>query len=246
MATIVLRSDRENPLSIQDVDNNFINLNSDKLEVSQFTGTSILNLLRVVDGAGSGLDADIVDGMQPSAAADPSTLAARDASGNLTANTFNGSLNGNAATVTNGVYTNQSYSNPTWIASLAGSKVTSIPNTSLANSFVTLNGTAVSLGGSYDITSQSLNWLTGTQTFNQNRFIIADGTKRANFNVSLIPDNTSRTLLIPNTAGTPTIATEEYVQTAGRNSQGAKTVQSISAGIPSNATGANGDIIYQF
>ena len=40
--------------------------------------------------------------------------------------------------------------------------------------------------------------------------------------------------------------TAAYVQTAGRNSQGNKTVQSISAGVPSNATGSDGDIIYQY
>jgi outer membrane lipoprotein SlyB len=36
---------------------------------------------------------------------------------------FIGSLTGNASTVTNGVYTNGSYADPTWITSLAGSKV---------------------------------------------------------------------------------------------------------------------------
>jgi hypothetical protein len=43
-----------------------------------------------------------------------------------------------------------------------------------------------------------------------------------------------------------TIATQEYVQTSGRNSQGTKTVQPISAGVPSNAIGVDGDIIYQY
>lgn len=43
-----------------------------------------------------------------------------------------------------------------------------------------------------------------------------------------------------------TIATQEYVQTTGRNSQGSKTVQPISAGVPSNAVGVDGDIIYQY
>ena len=49
-------------------------------------------------------------------------------------------------------------------------------------------------------------------------------------------------------AGTNTtqIATTAYVQTAGQNSQGTKTVQSVSAGVPSNSTGNNGDIIYQY
>jgi hypothetical protein len=42
--------------------------------------------------------------------------------GNLTGN-VTGSVSGNAGSVTNGVYTNGSYANPTWITSLAGSKV---------------------------------------------------------------------------------------------------------------------------
>ena len=50
-----------------------------------------------------------------------------------------------------------------------------------------------------------------------------------------------------NPSGYTTLANvQSYVQTAGQNSQGAKTVQAISAGVPSNATGNNGDIIYQY
>jgi hypothetical protein len=44
---------------------------------------------------------------------------------NLTAtNTINGSITGNAGTVTNGVVTTGSYANPSWITSLAASKLT--------------------------------------------------------------------------------------------------------------------------
>ena len=38
--------------------------------------------------------------------------------------TINVDTSGNAATVTNGVYTTGSYADPTWITSLAGSKIT--------------------------------------------------------------------------------------------------------------------------
>lgn len=84
-------------------------------------------------------------------------IVARDASGNFAAGTITanltgnvtGNLSGNAATVTNGVYTTGTYSDPSWIASLAGSKVTAIPNSSLTNSTITIDGTAVALGGSY-------------------------------------------------------------------------------------------------
>lgn len=61
---------------------------------------------------------------------------------------------GNAATVTNGVYTTSSYSNPSWITSLATSKLSgTISNGQLANSSVTFNGQTVSLGGSGTITA---------------------------------------------------------------------------------------------
>ena len=43
--------------------------------------------------------------------------------GNVTGN-VTGSVTGNAGSVTNGVYSNQTYTNPTWIGSLAGSKIT--------------------------------------------------------------------------------------------------------------------------
>lgn len=44
-----------------------------------------------------------------------------------------GNVSGNAGTVTNGVYTTGSYSNPAWITSLDGSKITSTPVTKTAD-----------------------------------------------------------------------------------------------------------------
>lgn len=86
------------------------------------------------------------------AANTPSTIVARDSSGNFTAGTITanvvGNVTGNASTVTNGIVSTQTYSNPAWITSLAGSKITSIPNTSLQNPAISINGTSVALGGS--------------------------------------------------------------------------------------------------
>jgi hypothetical protein len=42
------------------------------------------------------------------------------------------------------------------------------------------------------------------------------------------------------------VATQAYVQTTGYNSQGFKTVQPVTSGVPSNGVGNNGDIIYQY
>ena len=63
-----------------------------------------------------------------------SKVVARDASGNFSANMITsnltgavtGSVSGNAGTVTNGVYTSGSYSDPSWILSLANSKITGL------------------------------------------------------------------------------------------------------------------------
>lgn len=48
---------------------------------ADMTGAEILAALAPVDGAGSGLDADTVDGLNPTSAATPSTVMARDGSG---------------------------------------------------------------------------------------------------------------------------------------------------------------------
>lgn len=60
----------------------------------------------------------------------PNTLVLRDSSGNFAAGiitaTLDGSINGNAATVTNGVVTTGSYANPSWITSLSASKLTGV------------------------------------------------------------------------------------------------------------------------
>lgn len=61
-------------------------------------------------------------------------VVARDASGNFAANQITanltgnvtGDVSGNAGTVTNGVYTSGSYSNPSWITALANSKITGL------------------------------------------------------------------------------------------------------------------------
>ena len=72
-----------------------------------------------------------------------SKVVARDASGNFSAGTITATLNGNASTVTNGVYTTDT--GTVTNAMLAGS----IANAKLVNSSITLAGTSVSLGGSF-------------------------------------------------------------------------------------------------
>lgn len=88
MATLTLRTQENRPLTNLEIDNNFINLNNDlagKYDTADFTGANILTHLLSVDGTGSGLDADLLDGLNATSDNIPSTVVARDASGDLSA-----------------------------------------------------------------------------------------------------------------------------------------------------------------
>jgi hypothetical protein len=216
-----------------------------------YSGVDILNQLKLVDGINSGLDADLLDGLLSSSTNAINTVVTRDGSGNFAANVITaagftgpltGNVTGNATTATNGVVTTGTYSNPAWITGLAGSKVTAIPNASLTNSTITINGTAVALGGSIDSRATANIW-SALQTFRDSLFAITDQTdttKVLNFELSALTTSTTRTLTAP--ANNGVIATEEYVQTAGRNSQGTKT---ISSAAPVNGVGSDGDVWYR-
>lgn len=112
MATITLRATKGSPLTNNEVDANFNNLNTElgtKFAAADFTGANILTQIKTVDGALSGLDADTVDGFNQATTNTANTLVTRDGSGNfaaniITANTFSGEHSGTAA-ITSGSIT---------------------------------------------------------------------------------------------------------------------------------------------
>ena len=73
-----------------------------------------------------------------------SNIVQRDSSGNFSAGNITATLTGNADTVTNGVYTSGSYSNPSWITSLDQTKVLPTQSVSTENQVLTSNGTTAS------------------------------------------------------------------------------------------------------
>lgn len=103
MATLTLRTVKGSPLTNAEVDGNFTALNtelSSKLSSSDYTASDVLTKLKTVDGAGSGLDADTLDGLNAASTNTASTIVARDSSGNfaaanITATRFTGPLTGN-------------------------------------------------------------------------------------------------------------------------------------------------------
>jgi len=86
---------------------------------------------------------------------------------NLTVtNAINGNITGNAATVTDGVYTTGSYANPAWITSLAGSKITGASMNIIAGTGMS-GGGSLGLGGNVTLNNAgvlSVNGSTGAVT----------------------------------------------------------------------------------
>jgi hypothetical protein len=98
MSELVLRSVKGSPLSIAEADANFTNLNTEvgtKLDASEYTAADILTKIKTVDGTDSGLDADLLDGLNSASTNTVSTIVSRDSSGNFAANTITASLVGN-------------------------------------------------------------------------------------------------------------------------------------------------------
>jgi hypothetical protein len=100
MALIVLRSVKGSPLTIAEADANFTNLNTEvgsKLDFDTYTPNDILTKIKTVDGTGSGLDADLLDGLNASSIhveATP-TVVFRNELGNFSATEITSDLRGN-------------------------------------------------------------------------------------------------------------------------------------------------------
>jgi hypothetical protein len=91
MATLVLRQSKGSPLTNNEVDANFTNLNADiqtRVLITDFNAHNIITQLETVDGVGSGLDADLLQGLQsnPSLPTGPnySSVVTRDSTGSST------------------------------------------------------------------------------------------------------------------------------------------------------------------
>lgn len=98
MATIVLRSVKGSPLTIAEADANFDNLNTEvgtKLNTSAYTAADVLTKVKTVDGVGSGLDADLLDGLNTSSTDTTGNSVVTRSSGNFSAGTITAALVGN-------------------------------------------------------------------------------------------------------------------------------------------------------
>lgn len=98
MSALTLRSVKGSPLTVEELDHNFEWLQDqidNKIELSDIPASYILSELLTVDGAGSGLDANRLDGYSTSSLANPNTVVIRDSNSDITASAFIGNVTGN-------------------------------------------------------------------------------------------------------------------------------------------------------
>jgi hypothetical protein len=160
MAVIVLRSVKGSPLTIAEADANFTNLNTEvgeKLDATEYTAADILTKIKTVDGASSGLDADLLDGLNASNShvTDTATIVSRNTSGNFSANTITANLVGNVTGNVTGDLTGTVTGNATNVDGVVavnnggtGATTVSAARTALElGTIATQNSTAVNITG---------------------------------------------------------------------------------------------------
>jgi len=265
MATLTLRSVKGTPLTNNEIDTNFSNLNTDvgnRLLSSDYTASDILTKIKTVDGTGSGLDADLLDGLNTSSSDTSGNSVVIRSSGNcsagtITATQFSGNVYvGTSQTITfegtDDTYeTTLTVTDPTAdrtisLPNVTGTVVTtgdtgsvtntmlagSIANAKLANSSITIDGNTIALGASGSIVGSDLTW-TGTQTFIDNKLLFVDN----------VDSSKKLALQISNISGSTTrtlTAPDESGTIATREYTGAKT---ISSSTPTG--GVSGDVWYR-
>jgi hypothetical protein len=165
MAVIVLRSVKGSPLTIAEADANFNNLNTEvgsKLDSSTYTAADVLSKLLTVDGSGSGLDADRLDGLQSATANTVSTIVARDASGNFAAGTITATLVGNVTGNVTGTVTGTISGNATNVSGVVaiGNGGTGATSDSAARTALGLGTIATQAASNVTITGGSISGIT--------------------------------------------------------------------------------------
>lgn len=140
-----------------------------------------------------------------------SAIVARDGSGNFSASIISATLNGNAATVTNGIYSSGSYNNPSWITDLSATKLTtgSLPDARLSSNvpLKNTNNTWTSIQTSsgqprqkaYRSIVQSINNATETEIItNTNTYLVGTDIIKLSTTAHIVPSSVGTGLYLIN------------------------------------------------
>jgi hypothetical protein len=159
MAAITLRTVKGSPLSNQEMDDNFNNINvqlNAALPAANYTAADVLAKLITVDGVGSGVDADTLDGYNSAVAATGNTVVVRNSSGDINAGTVNattvianltGNVTGNVTGTLNGNATNVSGTVAIVNGGTGGSSATAARSNLGLGTIATQNANAVAITG---------------------------------------------------------------------------------------------------
>ena len=180
MATIVLRSVKGSPLTIAEADANFDNLNTEvgtKLTASTYTAADVLTKIKTVDGVGSGLDADLLDGLSTSSSDTSGNTVVTRSSGNFSAGTITAALVGNVTGNVTGNLTGTVTGNATNV-----SGVVAINNGGTGATTDSAARTALGLGTMATQAANNVNITGGTVTLTTALAIASGGTAATSVN----------------------------------------------------------------
>jgi hypothetical protein len=245
MAVIVLRTVKGSPLTIAEADANFSNLNTEvgtKLDAVDYNAADVLTKLKTVDGATSGLDADLLDGLNSSNShvTDTATIVSRNTSGNFSANTITANLVGNVTGNITGDLTGTVSGNATNV-----SGVVAVNNGGTGATTVAAARTALGLG---TIATQNSNavTITGGSITGITDLAIADGGTGAS-NVTQARTNLGLVLgsdVQPFSNNLTALASVSTTGLITKDSSGTAITRSIAAGtsiVVSNGDGVSGN-----
>lgn len=157
MASLTLRSVKGAPLTNNEIDTNFSNLNTDvgnRVLSSDYEDSDVLAKIKNVDGSGSGLDADLLDGLNTSSSDTSGNTVVTRSSGNFSANTVTlTQLNaGNVYVGASGSIVFEGATDDTYETTLAVTDPTADRTITLPN----VTGTVVTTGDTGSVTNTML------------------------------------------------------------------------------------------